>query len=218
MVLEVYRMKIGSIVRSGLALAFSLAAATTAVSGTQAGVGFNPQAVGQTTSRYYIQSPTTGAWSERDAAINFSVTDPLSSATEFERRWGPGSYTRKRWLGPDNELTLSVEQAMIWAFQNQPDLLGVTSPGGWSGQPTRVEVLDACATGYGTAIVVAYAKATWPGASPDRRQAVVDFDKPNGDYQEQNTYWPVTMYYHNRFVRFLPISPQVPELDSWQGN
>jgi hypothetical protein len=210
-------MKIRSIACLGLALAFSLTGAS-ASHATQPGVGFDPQALSQITSRYYIQNPTTGAWSERDAIINFTVTDPLSSAAQFDRRWGPGSATRKRWLGPDNELTASVAGAMVWAFQNQPALLGVTSPGGWSGQPTQVEVLDACATGYGTAIVVAFAKATWPGASPDRRIAIVDPEKPNGDYQEQNTYWPVTMYYHNRFVRFLPISPQVPELDSWQAN
>ena len=214
-------MKIRSIARSGLALAFSIAfslAGATAGHASQAGVGFDPQAVGQITSRYYIQNATTGAWSERDATINFTVTDPLANGTEFERRWGRGSYTRKRWLGPDNELTASVAEAMAWAFQNQPALLGVASPGGWTGQPNQVEVLDACATGYGTAIVVAFAKATWPGASPDRRLAVVDPNKPNGDYQEQNTYWPVTMYYHNRFLRFLPISPQVTELDGWQAN
>jgi hypothetical protein len=214
-------MKIRSIDCSGLALAFSLvfsfgAAGTGHTS--QAGVGFDPQAVGQIISRYYIQDPTTGAWKERDATINFTVTDPLSSGTEFERRWGPGSYTRKRWLGPDNELTASVADAMGWAFQNQPALLGVTNPGAWNGQPNQVEVLDACATGYGTNIVVAFAKATWPGASPDRRLAVVDPSKPNGDYEEQNTYWPVTMYYHNRFVRFLAVSPQVAELDNWQAN
>jgi hypothetical protein len=207
-------MKIRSLALLGCALACFLPLAAHAQ--VQPGVGFDAHAVGQLVSRYYVQSPTTGAWSEKDYLIDFSVTDPLSSPTQFERRWGPGSYTRKRWLGPDNELTLSVEQALIWAFQNQPSLLGVTNPSRFSGQPTRVEVLDACATGYGTAVVVAYGRATWPGASPDRRVGIIDPDKPTGDFQEQNPYWPLTMYYHNRFVTVLKISPQVTVLDNWQ--
>ncbi len=203
-----------TLVRSSLLVALALpAAAPAAWAQVQAGVGFNPYNVGQTTSRYYVQNPTTGTLSERDFTLNVSVTDALSSSTEFERRWGPGSATRKHWLGPDNELTATVEEAMVWAFQNQPSLLGLTSTSGWSGRPTQVEVLDACATGYGTAIVVAYGKATWPGASPDRRLVIVDPDKPKGDFEEQNFYWPLTMYYHNRFLRFLPISPQVIQLD-----
>jgi len=202
-------MKLRTIVCLGFTL---VATAGTAGAQVQSGVGFDPQALGQFTSRYYIQN-AAGSWIERDATINFSVTNPLASATEFERRWGPGSYTRKRWLGPDNELTATVAQALTWAYQNQPDLLGVSHPALWSGTPNQVEVLDACATGYGTAVVVAYAKATWPGASPDRRQVVTDPTKPPGDFEERNTYWPVTMYYHNRFVRFLPISPQVMVLE-----
>lgn len=205
-------MKLRTIVRL-LALALAAGTVVSAASAQQPGVGFSPPSVGQLTSRYYVQNLTTGAWVERDVTINFSVTDPLVSATEFERRWGPGSYTRKRWLGPDNELTLTVEQAMIWAFQNQPDLLGTSNPGAWSGQPTRVEVLDACATGYGTNLVVAFGQATWPGGSPDRRQVIIDPDKPKGDFEERNSYWPFTMYYHNRFVRFLPVSPQVMVLE-----
>src|SRR5436305_1280719 len=106
-------MKLRTIARL-LALALTAGTVVSAASAQQPGVGFNPPNVGQLTSRYYIQNLTTGSWIERDVAINFSVTDPLVSATEFERRWGPGSYTRKRWLGPDNELTLTVEQAMIW--------------------------------------------------------------------------------------------------------
>ena len=36
---------------------------------------------------------------------------------------------------------------------------------------------------------------------------------PKGDFEERNFYWPLTLYYHNRFLRFLPISPQVIELE-----
>ena len=205
-------MRLRTIARLGFVLA-SVVTAVSAATAQQPGVGFDPPKVGQITSRYYVQNLTTGSWVERDVAINFAVTDPLASSTEFERRWGPGSYTRKRWLGPDNELTLTVEQAMIWAFQNQPDLLGVASPAAWSGRPTQVEILDACATGYGTNLVVAYAKATWPGTSPDSRIVVVDPTKPPGDFEERNTYWPLTMYYHNRFLRFLPVSPQTMVLE-----
>src|SRR5689334_20917712 len=72
-----------TLVRSGLLLALALPAATAAWAQVQQGVGFNPYNVGQTTSRYYVQNPTTGSLSERDFTLNVSVADPLANATEF---------------------------------------------------------------------------------------------------------------------------------------
>ncbi|HTQ80090.1 MAG TPA: hypothetical protein VMM92_08840 [Thermoanaerobaculia bacterium] len=201
-------MKMRTLIPLGCLLALSLAASASAQ--VQPGVGFDAQKLGQIISRYWVQDLTTGGLSERDYRIDFTETNPLASSAAFERRWGPGSYTRKKWLGPDNELVLTVEQAFNWAFQNQPALLGVANPAGWSGHPNQVELLDSCATGYATTVVVAYAQATWDGASPDRRLTINDPSKPRGDFSERNPYWPLTMYYHNTFRGNMPISPQVP--------
>lgn len=198
--------------RQAALLVVALAAAAAAVHAAQArpGVGYDPRALGHVISSYWVQDPSTGRLSQRSHAIDFGVASPLGSPAEFERRWGPGSYTRKKWVGPDNELVATVAAAMEWAFRNQPALLGVSNPGGLNGKPTAVEVTDACATNHGTALVVAYAQAEWPGGSPDRPIVISDAAKPPGDFTERNPYWPVTTYYHNTFRGFLPVSPQVP--------
>jgi len=196
--------------RSALAGAALLLLAPALSAQRAPGVGFNPQGLAQLVSRYWVRDPQTGALSQRSFVIDFSVLDALSNGTEFERRWGPGSFSRLKWVGPDNELTTTVATAMQWAFTNQPALLGVASTGAFDGQPTQLEVIDACATGYGTQIVVAYAQATWPGGSPDRPIVISDPTKPRGDFSAPNPYWPLTIYYHNKFRGFLPVSPQVP--------
>lgn len=176
--------------------------------GNAAGVGFDPQSLALLTSHYWVQDPVTGRLSQRSHVIDWSVADPFASAARFELRWGPGSFSRKKWVGPDNELVATVKAAMEWAYRTSPDLLGA-SGAGFNGRATAVEVTDACATGHGTAIVVAHAQAEWPGASPDRRIEIHDPTKPPGDFSEKNPFWPITMYFHNTFRGFLPVSPQV---------
>jgi hypothetical protein len=190
------------------AAALLLAALTVEAAAAAPGVGFNPQGLGLRTSHYWVQDPVTGRLSQRSHVIDWSVATPFASPALFERRWGPGSATRKKWVGPDNELVGTVRAAMEWAYSNRPDLLGA-SLAGFDGRATAVEVTDACATGSGTAIVVAHAQAEWPGGSPDRRIEISDPTKPAGDFSEKNPYWPFTMYYHNTVRRFLPVSPQV---------
>jgi hypothetical protein len=194
--------------RLGAAAALLLAALAVDAAAAAPGVGFDPQALGLRTSHYWVQDPVTGRLSQRSHVIDWSVAAPFASQALFERRWGPGSYTRKKWVGPDNELVATVKAAMEWAYGARPDLLGASLTG-FDGRATAVEVTDACATGNGTSIVVAYAQAEWPGASPDRRIEISDPTKPGGDFSEKNPYWPLTMYYHNTVRRFLPVSPQV---------
>lgn len=185
---------------AGLLLGLAVGAAPAA-----AGVGFDPQALGLRTSHYWVQDPVSGRLSQRTYTIDWTATAPFVSVAEFERRWGPGSFSRKKWVGPDNELVGTVKAAMEWAFVSQASLLGGT---GGNGRATDLEVIDACATGYGTTVVVAYAKEVWPGTSPDRRIEINDPTKPTGDFSEANPYWPVTMYFHNTYTRILPVSPQ----------
>jgi hypothetical protein len=172
------------------------------------GVGYDPQALQLRTSYYWVQDPVSGRLSQRTYTIDWSATNPFGSTSEFERRWGPGSLHRKKWVGPDNELEGTVKAALEWAFLAEPSLLGGSGTGR-DGRATAIEITDACATGHGTAIVVAHAKAEWPGTSPDRRIDVRDPSKPPGDFSEPNPYWPVTMYYYNTFRGILPVSPQV---------
>lgn len=197
--------------RLGAAAALLLAVLTVeaaAAAPAAPGVGFDPQALGLRTSHYWVQDPVTGRLSQRSHVIDWSVAAPFASPALFERRWGPGSFTRKKWVGPDNELVATVKAAMEWAFSNRPDLLGAGAAG-LDGRATAVEVTDACATGNGTSIVVAYALAEWPGTSPDRRIEISDPTKPAGDFSEKNPFWPLTMYFHNTVRQFLPVSPQV---------
>lgn len=192
----------------GLLLA-PLVADTANAASLRPGLGFDAQALGLNRSLYWVQDLATGKLSQRIATIDFTVANPFASAAEFDHRWGAGSSSRKKWVGPDNELVTTVRSAMEWAFKNQPALLGGGGVG-YDGRATEIEVIDACATGYGTQVVVAYAKAEWPGTSPDRRIEISDKSKPAGDFSEANPYWPVTMYYHNSYQEFYPFSPQVP--------
>lgn len=191
----------------GLLLA-PLASSSSSAASLRPGLGFDAQALGLHRSLYWVQDLATGKLSQRTATIDFTVSNPFASAAEFDRRWGAGSSSRKKWVGPDNELVTTVRSAMEWAFKNQPALVG--GGVGYDGHATEVEVIDACATGYGTQVVVAYAQAEWPGTSPDRRIEISDKSKPSGDFSEPNPYWPVTMYYHNSYQEFYPFSPQVP--------
>ncbi len=190
------------------AAAVLLVAASAESAAAAPGVGFAPQALGLRTSHYWVQDSVSGRLSQRTHVIDWSVADPFASPAQFERRWGPGSFSRKKWVGPDNELVATVRAAMEWAFRARPDLLGVAG-GSFDGKPTAVEVTDACATGGGTAIVVAHAQAESPGGSPDRRLEIHDPTKPPGDFSERNPFWPYTMYFHNTFRGFLAVSPQM---------
>jgi hypothetical protein len=194
----------------GLLLAALGASEASAVS-LRSGLGFDAQALGLNRSLYWVQDLATGRLSQRSATINFTVLNPFVSSAEFDHRWGAGSSSRKKWVGPDNELVTTVRSAMEWAFKNSPELLG-GGGAGYDGHATELEVIDACATGYGTQVVVAYAKAEWPGTSPERRIEINDKSKPSGDFAETNPYWPVTMYFHNTYQGFYPFSPQVPIL------
>lgn len=189
------------------------------------GVGYNPAALGYTTSRWWAQDPVSGRLSQRSSGINFSArtstsTDPSLwpppvARADFDARWGAGAHTRKRWVGPDNELTRTVWEALAWAWgADRADLLGWTGPAllkrPGTGLPTWQETLDACATGHGTTIVQAYAVATWPGATKDRAVTIKDPRRPAGYFSEPNPYWPGVVTWYNNVVTTVP--PIVPPI------
>jgi hypothetical protein len=170
-------------------------------------------------SRYQLDSlgsswqSYTIDWSARpdagsaEGAIN--LADP-AAVTTAERRWGPGTFGPrfKRWEGPGNEVAFMVRDALVWAFQKHPELLGGDTSNR-TGVPTAIEVVDAQAVDD-RGIWVAYMQSELTGYSEEHRKTVCDAKLPAGDGSYTDPFWGLDFYYHNTYKLSLPVSPQVP--------
>jgi hypothetical protein len=208
--------------RGALGLALLLAALV-APCALRADVGYNPQALGQATAKWYTKD-ATGKLQSRSALINFAAvpstfTGPATEA-QFDARWGTGSFRRFRWQGLDNESRLSVKAAMEWACNaGRGDLLGWRSgrPPGVSCVASEVEVVDALAVGYGGTLGAAHQVAEGAaGTTPELAIPVRDsldkkgLPRPAGLFSERDPTWPLTRWYLNTVTASTVPTPVDP--------
>jgi hypothetical protein len=204
----------------GLALAALLVCLPSSASAqTRPGVGYDPQARGLLVSRYQLDSLSSSYqsytidWSARPdaggAEGSINLGDPAAVATA-ERRWGPGTFGPrfKRWEGPGNEVAYVFKEALVWAFEKHPELLGGDTAHR-DGVPTAIEFVDAEAVDD-RGLWVAYVQSELTGYSEEHRAKVCDAKLPPGDGSYTDPFWGLPFYYHNGYTAPAPVSPQVP--------
>jgi hypothetical protein len=198
------------------------AAASAAEAQPRPGVGYDPQARGLAVSRYQLDTllgPFLSHLADFTARPDLAGAHPNPYLLDFsdaavrdaiERRWGPGTSTQrfKRWAGPGNEVRFLLREALIWAWKNQPDLLGGDTANR-NGEPTEVEMIDIQAFND-RGLWVTYFQEELTGFSPERRIVICDPDKPSGDGEEKEPFWGLPYYFHNRYQAPPPVSPQIP--------
>ncbi|HEY3568534.1 MAG TPA: hypothetical protein VGP73_11435 [Thermoanaerobaculia bacterium] len=208
----------------------ALAAVPAATAQTRPGVGYDPKARGLTVASYELDalgspflsysidfSARPDLVGARPDPYAFNLADPAVIAA-FERRWGPGTASTrlKRWAGPGNEVRYVLRDALVWAFNNRPELLGGDTTNR-TGTPTEVEITDMQAVNDNS-LYYAYFKAALPGFLPDNRIVICDPTKPQGDFDVPNTFWNgVPYYYHNNFHPAF-YSPQPPLTQNCSGS
>src|SRR5262245_9364846 len=154
----------GVVLAVGLAAGFAIGLAALAATGGALaqvpaglpGVGYDPRALGFTTTFFILDNlnnPYTtyradltalpGAVGAVPNEYFFNLADPAVRAA-YERRWGTDTAGPrfKRWAGPGNEVRYVVEDALTYMFSKHPERLG-GSVAGRNGKPTLTEITDA---------------------------------------------------------------------------